>query len=185
MEVFLAIFNVILGVVLVWSGDWVKSQSRMKQDAHFSAIRLTPILNCFFDSCYAVAMDNGEEYGHKPGCYYKEKILSPYLTLPNDIIWQSIDRILLKEIVFLSTDLNQAEKKVSIEGGNSNTELDNGEVMAVRQFEYAQLAIKCDEVIRKLERIMKIDEGIDRIKQVNDCNEYIEGFRSNQRAANA
>lgn len=148
--------GVILGAALIWIGDIVKAWITKSKNAHFLAIRLIPILDQFLDSCYANAFDDGTIQGQPAGKdgTYETQELAPTLVLPADVDWKSINKKLLHRIMFLCTDLYSANKSVMAEEEEHCG--DGGEFIAVRQYQYAKVAIKCDDLLKDVRAIINM-----------------------------
>lgn len=152
--------GVVLGAVLIWLGDIMKSRISRSNNTRYLAIRLIPVLDQLFDFCSDVAHDDGTALGQPAGGdgSYQTQTPTPALTLPEQVDWKSIDQKLLQKIMLLSSDLHLASRAVAAEAEDPNSFPDNGEVIAVRRYQYAKIALSCDDILKELRTIIKMPE---------------------------
>lgn len=145
-----------LGAGIVWFGEFVKSRFNKKQNAHYLAVRLTPILEQFLDRCYDVAFDDGTYAGQPAGGdgTYKEQTKNPELQLPDDVDWKSINKKLLEEIMALPTETYSIYKNLIFEW-EFQAVGDNSEYIFARQLAFSKLAISIDAILSKVKKIIK------------------------------
>ncbi len=152
--------GIALGADLVWIGEWAKSYYKRKQNAHYLAVRLIPVLEQFLDGCYEVAYDDGTAEGQPAGyskegqfLYYVPQADVPEFILPNDVDWQIIDKKLVESIMTIPTEMHKIEKSL-----DSDLDLwhgDQSEGIYIRQVEYSKFSIKIDDILKNVKKIIK------------------------------
>lgn len=145
-----------LGAGLIWFSEFIKARFHKKQNAHYLAVRLIPILEQFLDECYDVAFDDGTYAGLPAGSdgSYKEQTKIPELKLPDDVDWKSINKKLLKEIMVLSTKTYAIYKHLSFEWEFQSVG-DNSEYIFERRLAFSKLALSIDAILSKVKKIIK------------------------------
>jgi hypothetical protein len=154
------IAGVIAGTGATWAREHFVSKKKHKDNAFYLAIRITPILDEYLDSCLAVVGDDGTAYGQPAGKdgAYEEQVPTPKkLTYPDDLDWKSIDQSLLRKIMSLPSEAYFAEMVISTERNEPNSPLDYGDVIAVRRYQYAHICLKCIALLHEMRTKFKID----------------------------
>lgn len=150
-----ALGGVVLGAVLVWIGEFVKTYYARSVSSHYLAVRLIPLLEVLLDSSYDCAFDDGTALGQtdKNGCF-QIQTLAPKFDLPDDVDWKSLDKKLLEAIMSISSQLYSISRNVSAEHEHAIPPYDD--FMCYRQYEYAKFALDCDEVLTKVRALIKL-----------------------------
>lgn len=171
----------ILGALLVWLGEVIKSSYNNSKKAHYLAMRLCPILEQFLDGCYDVAFDEGEEGAD--GCYHSSA-KDPDLVLPNDVEWTSIDKKLLERIISLSTDYYKMKKNLAIEA-EFNAHPPYDEIIYVWRVEFAKFSIKCEAILKDVRAILDLapSEYPHGLNPLERCKEFLKQAEENKKKA--
>ena len=153
---------ILLGVVLTVFLNALKElwfqKGKNKKDLEYLTIRISSLLDIFVSSCADVVADDGLCFGQadERGCRSIQVKTPNFDPLEIDVEWKSLPRSLMYEILSFPNLILEANHRIAGEFEYSSSPPDYEEGFEERQFQYAKLALKADELSERLRRAGKL-----------------------------
>lgn len=152
------LIGVALGFLLTVIKDWWIQRSKNKKNYEYLCINVTCMLDRFISKCSDVVGDDGLCHGQPD----KDGISHIQVSTPNfkpeslDVEWNSLPANIMYEILNFPSHIETANSVIDSTFEHVATHPDFSEGFEERQYQYATLGIKANELASKLRILSKL-----------------------------
>ena len=154
------LIGMLLVAFLAYTRELLNEKRVRKKEAEYLAIRLVCIFDSFMDGCAKIAGDDGLYMGQRNA----EGFLEFQAELPlidvqlSDVNWKAITPLLMYEILSFQNLINDANSYISCAFEYAFCPPDEDDGFEERQYQYALLGLKADELSKALRYKYKIPQ---------------------------
>jgi hypothetical protein len=156
IEAIIGFVGVIVGSVITLAHEIWRSHTHKEKTAHYSAIRITGVLDEYFHHCVDVAFDDGTSEGRPAGRtddgqeFYEAQVICPKApAYSEDVDWKSLPNDLTYEILSLSSLARDTDRFIDASAEHAFPP-DYREFFEARQIGYAKIGLEVFALIAKL-----------------------------------
>ena len=175
-----------LGFLLTVLKDWLIHRTKNQKDVEYLCIHVTCMLDRFVEGCSAVVGDNGLCQGQpdKDG-YSKIQVSTPFFNPDKlEVEWKSLPTKMMYRVLNFPLDIENANSLIDSTFEEAATPPDYSEGFEERQYQYAKLGIKANELATALRILGKLPlkeiGGWDSIQFMEDNKRKIEKLREDR-----
>ena len=178
------LLGTILGAALTWGKDWWLGRNERSRHAAYLAVRVICILDEFMSGCSDVVSGAGNEDLPLPNVH--NPTFPPF---PDDLDWKTISPALMYQILKFPTEIKAADSRIDFIGDVVASLPDYSEAVEERQYQYALLGLKADDLANRLRATYDIpkrdDSGWNPVEQFRKMQADIEAGRRKHDADSA
>lgn len=180
------LIGVIVGALLTWAREWLRSRWDRKRQARYLAVRVVCIFDEFHETCVEIAHDDGTCMGQRNAEGYLEPQipLPDSIPFPDEVDWTTIDHSLMYKILSLPSRIKTENAAISFVGNAISSPPDFDEYFEERQYRYAVLGMEVFDLAKDLRRKYDIPDrefgSWDPVKGLQDKKDEIERQRTDR-----
>jgi len=153
-KVVIVILGGFFGFALSMFKDYFFAIKRQKTERYYLAIIVSASLETFISKCIEVVCDDGR-YGERG--YRESQVRTPdFEPMQLDVVWQSLDKELLYELLTLPEKINDANAHISSVAEHVAWAPDFEEFFDIRKLKYSELGLLACSITEKLRSAAKL-----------------------------
>lgn len=150
-KAFIGLIGVALGFLLTTLKDWLLQKKKNRKEIEYLSVKLISLLDKFTSGCADVVFDNGVE--DKDGHTRAQTNVPSFQ--PDEIVgadWRSLPTNLLFEVLNFPSEIESSNRAITGAFEFVATPPDYSDGFEERQYHYAKLGIKANELATKLRK---------------------------------